>query len=410
MTDLPPAIVVDGVTKRFHLRSEAATSIKEAITSRRRSKRKEFLALNDISLEIPSGSMYGLVGHNGSGKSTLLRCIAGIYRPTTGSVTTTGRISALLELGSGFHPDLTGRENIYLNAAIIGLTREEVDERFDDIVEFSGISRFIDMPIKHYSSGMYVRLGFAVAVHVDPEILIIDEVITVGDEEFQRRCFDYLYNLRRKGVTIVVVSHSLSIVQTMCDKAAWLDHGELQIAGDSIDVVDAYLKHVNEQERSGNLAAGSGLIDHFGTGEIVVDSVEFFSDSGPINTATSGADLGVRINWKANAPITDPVFAISLRHENGTIVSSSTTGVAEIPTGICSGAGSVEYVIKDLPVMPGSYEVFTSILDQYSQHAYYHQDGGIHLSVRAGRDPVVPGLVDLRGSWVTQAAQGDGAG
>lgn len=394
-----PAIVVDGVTKRFHLRTESPSSLKEAITSRRRSKRKEFLALKDINLEIPSGSMYGLVGHNGSGKSTLLRCIAGIYRPTSGSVRTTGRISALLELGSGFHPDLTGRENIYLNAAIIGLSKEEVDARFDEIVDFSGIARFIDMPIKHYSSGMYVRLGFAVAVHVDPEILIIDEVITVGDEEFQRRCFDYLYDLRRKGVTIVVVSHSLAIVQTMCDKAAWLDHGELQIAGDSIDVVDAYLKHVNEQERLERQDGRAALADHFGTGEIVVDSVSFFDTEGPISTATSGADLGVRIKWSASTPIEEPVFALSLRHENGTVVSSSTTGVAEVSTGTCAGSGQVDYLIRNLPVMPGSYEIFTSILDRYSQHAYFHQDGGIHLSVRAGRDPVVPGLVDLRGTW-----------
>lgn len=407
MPELQPAIVVEGVSKQFMLRNEAASSLKEAITSRRRSKRKEFLALDDVSIEIPSGSMYGLVGHNGSGKSTLLRCIAGIYRPTIGTVTTTGRISALLELGSGFHPDLTGRENIYLNAAIIGLSREEVDDRLEDIVEFSGISRFIDMPIKHYSSGMYVRLGFAVAVHVDPEILIIDEVITVGDEQFQRQCFDYLYDLRRRGVTIVVVSHSLSIVQTMCDKAAWLDHGVLQVAGDSVDVVDAYLKRVNETERSGASTGAARVSDHFGTGEIVVTSIEFLDPSGAVKAATSGEDLTIRLNWEAPTRVEDPVFAISIRHENGTVVSSSTTGVADVVTGSCEGTGSVDYRIPALPVMPGSYEIFTSVLDKYSQHAYYHQDGGVHLSIRAGRGPSVPGLVDLRGSWDSRASNAD---
>lgn len=397
----PPsnAIIIDGLSKQFRLRTEAPGSLKEAFTSRRTTKRTEFWALNDVSIEIPSGSMYGLVGHNGSGKSTLLRCIAGIYRPTKGKVTSSGRISALLELGSGFHPDLTGRENIYLNAAIIGLSRQEVDDRLEEIVEFSGISQFIDMPIKHYSSGMYVRLGFAVAVHVDPQILIIDEVITVGDEEFQRRCFDHLYGLRRKGVTIVVVSHSLGIVQTMCDQAAWLDHGVLQIAGDSVDVVGAYLKRVNEDERTTASGTGATDADHFGTGEIAITSIEFRDGHGTIPAATNGEQLTVRLHWEAREPVREPVFAFSLRHENGTIVSSSNTGVAQVPTGVCSGAGSIDFVIQDLPVMAGSYEVFTSILDEYSQHAYYHQDGGMHLSVRAGRAPVLPGLVDLRATW-----------
>jgi ABC-type polysaccharide/polyol phosphate transport system ATPase subunit len=394
-----PAITLEGVSKRFRLRTEAPGSIKEAFTSRRTTKRKEFWALDDVSLEIPSGSMYGLVGHNGSGKSTLLRCIAGIYRPTKGRVVSSGRISALLELGSGFHPDLTGRENIYLNAAIIGLSRAEVDERLDEIVEFSGISKFIDMPIKHYSSGMYVRLGFAVAVHVDPEILIIDEVITVGDEEFQRRCFDHLYSLRRKGVTIVVVSHSLGIVQTMCDMAAWLDHGQLQIAGRSVDVVDAYLKQVNEEERLADGGSGDTGADHFGSGEIVVRNIEFRNAQGPMAAATNGEPLAIRLHWEAREPVRAPVFAISLRHENGTVVSSSTTGIAGVDTGTCEGSGWVDFVIDDLPVIAGSYEIFTSILDEHSQHAYYHQDGGVHLSVRAGRAPVVPGLVDLRATW-----------
>ncbi|MCU1497364.1 MAG: transporter related protein, partial [Acidimicrobiales bacterium] len=187
------AIVVDHVSKRFRLQTDRAHSVKELVTRRdRKSGADHFQALDDVSLEIPKGSMYALVGHNGSGKSTLLRCIASIYRPTSGTVRVDGRISTLLELGAGFHPDLTGRENVYMNATILGMSKKQIDRVYDDIVSFAGVEAFIDSPVKVYSSGMYVRLGFSVAVHVDPEILIIDEVIAVGDAEFQRRCFDHL--------------------------------------------------------------------------------------------------------------------------------------------------------------------------------------------------------------------------
>ena len=198
-------IVVDDVSKRFRLYTSRANSLKERFTARRFARYEDFWALRDVSLEIPPATTFGLIGHNGSGKSTLLRCIAGIYQPTSGTVSVDGRISALLELGAGFHPDLTGKENIYLNAAILGLSTKEIDAVFDDIVDFSGIAGFIDAPVKVYSSGMFVRLGFAVAVHVNPEILLIDEVVAVGDEEFQRRCFEHIHSLRRSGVTIVLL-------------------------------------------------------------------------------------------------------------------------------------------------------------------------------------------------------------
>ena len=205
-------IIVDGVSKRFRLQTDRAHSVKELITRRdRNSDVDHFWALRDVSLEVPEGSMYALIGHNGCGKSTLLRCIAGIYRPTEGNVKVDGRISTLLELGAGFHPDLTGRENVYMNATILGMGKKQIDGVFDEIVDFAGVGDFIDSPVKIYSSGMYVRLGFSVAVHVDPEILIIDEVIAVGDQEFQRRCFDHLYELRRSGLTIFVGSHSPGI-------------------------------------------------------------------------------------------------------------------------------------------------------------------------------------------------------
>ena len=214
----PPAVVVDHVTKQFKLYKDRRTSLKERFTKRRPSRFDMFTALDDINLNVPAGSTYGLIGSNGSGKSTLLKLMANIHRPTSGTITHTGRISALLELGAGFHPELSGRDNVYLNGSILGMTRKQVDAAMDAIIDFSGIEEFIDTPVKVYSSGMYVRLGFSIAVNLDPEILIIDEIIAVGDEEFQRRCFDYLYELRKRGVTIIFVSHSLPLVQTLCDR------------------------------------------------------------------------------------------------------------------------------------------------------------------------------------------------
>ncbi|HYL53651.1 MAG TPA: ABC transporter ATP-binding protein, partial [Acidimicrobiia bacterium] len=284
-----PAVVVADVSKRFRLYRERASSLKETITARfgRRASFEDFWALRDVSLSIAKGSTYGLIGHNGSGKSTLLRLMAGIHPPTTGTVRTEGRISALLELGAGFHPELSGRENIYLNGSILGLTRREINAVLGDIIEFSGLQDFVDSPVKHYSSGMYVRLGFAVAVHVNPEILMIDEVIAVGDEEFQRRCFDHLYQLRREGVTIVMVSHSPALIEQMCDQVSWLDHGRLQMTGSAPEVVRAYLDRVNtaQNERLAEASDESEAIveqsaRRWGTREIEVRGFELLDANG----------------------------------------------------------------------------------------------------------------------------------
>ena len=212
----------------------------------RRRDVSDFWVLRDVDVEIPAGSFFGLIGHNGSGKSTLLRLIAGIHRPTRGEITTRGRLSALLELGSGFHPDLTGRENVFLNGAMLGMTRAQMSGAMDEIIDFSGIGDFIDSQVKIYSSGMYVRLGFAVAVNVNPEILLVDEVIAVGDQEFQGRCMEHMNKLLAGGTTIVLVSHSSQLVIDLCDTVGWLDHGRMLEIGDSQTVVDSYLAHVAE--------------------------------------------------------------------------------------------------------------------------------------------------------------------
>lgn len=405
------AIVVENVTKDFRLQTDRAHSVKELITRRDRNLGKDrFRALDDVSLEIPEGTMYALVGHNGSGKSTLLRIIANIYKPTSGSVTTSGRISTLLELGAGFHPDLTGRENIYMNATILGMGKKQIDRVYDDIVAFAGIEDFIDSPVKIYSSGMYVRLGFSVAVHVDPEILIIDEVIAVGDAEFQRRCFDHLYGLRKKGVTIVVVTHGLDTVESMCDGAAWLDHGVLQLTGTGAEVTQAYMDKVNAAERAQRderdevaraEAVSAGLDSATAQAEdVVVDRVEFVdADGRPIDFAVHRQPMAIRIHYDAVRPVTNPVFGIALYSASQVHLTGTNTKIDLVDTGTIRGQGHVDFAIDTLPLTPGDYELTVAISDEYVQHNFDRRERAYRLTVRHGGRLAPEGFMDLHGTW-----------
>ncbi len=235
-----PVVVVDHVSKKYRLYRERNASIKAAVMRGGRAKVDVFWALEDVSFEVFEGSTTGLIGENGSGKSTMLKCLAKILRPDKGSVTTTGKMSALLELGAGFHPELSGRENVFLNGAILGLKQKELLARFDDIVDFAGIGQFIDEPVKNYSSGMYVRLGFSVAINVQPDILLVDEVLAVGDEAFQRKCLERFAQLKNDGKTVIIVSHSMQSVVNMCDHAIWFKKGNKMADGDPREVVEAY--------------------------------------------------------------------------------------------------------------------------------------------------------------------------
>ncbi len=399
------AIIVDGVSKKFRLQSDRAHSVKELITRRDRDAGEDaFWALQDVSLEIPQGSMYALVGHHGSGKSTLLRCIAGIYRPTAGSVRVDGRISTLLELGAGFHPDLTGRENVYMNATILGMSKKQIDAAFDDIVGFAGVEEFIDSPVKIYSSGMYVRLGFSVAVHVDPEILIVDEVIAVGDAEFQRKCFDYLYDLRRRGVTIVVVTHSTGTVEAMCDGAAWLDHGVLQLTGTGPEVAAAYMEQVNAAERAARdevqaaavaPAAGAG-----GGEDVTIAGVEFIDAGGAATTAVVHRDpCTIRIHYEAVRPVRAAVVGVAVHSASGVHLTGTNTRIDGVDTGELRGTGHLDLTIDSLPLTPGEYEFTVAISDEYVQHDFDRRDRAWRLAVREGERMAPEGLVDLRGRW-----------
>ena len=239
------AVEVREVTKKFRLYHERNQSLKSAIMRRKTSVYEDFLAVNGVSFDVPQGSTFGLIGSNGSGKSTLLKCLAKIYTPTSGTIKYSGKMAALLEVGSGFHHELSGLENIYLNGSILGMSRREIDSKLDQIIEFSGVEKFIDQPVKNYSSGMYVRLGFSVAISVEPEILVVDEVLAVVDAEFQEKCLTKFKDFKKQGKTVIMVSHSMESIVSMCDHAAWLEKGNLKTVGTAKQTVAKYLKSLD---------------------------------------------------------------------------------------------------------------------------------------------------------------------
>lgn len=404
------AIAVDGVSKRFLLQEDRASSIKELMISRRRrNPDRGFWAIRDVSLHVEQGATFGLIGHNGCGKSTLLRLMAGIHQPTYGSVVTRGRVSALLELGSGFHPELTGRENIYLNGAMLGISRRDMQSNVSDIVEFAGLQDFIDQPVKVYSSGMYVRLGFAVAVHVEPEILLVDEVMAVGDEEFQRRCLEHMYRLRRDGATIVFVSHSLGLVEMMCENVAWLDHGRLMEVGAAAKVCESYLEQVNEAEaerRSEDLVAHDEVRtveltgERRGSGEIRIFHIDLLDEGWvPQAQVRSGDPLRIRVWYDAQAQVDRPDFIIDILHENGTHITGVSTGAESIDTGTRHvGQGYVDFVVPVLSINPGSYYLTATVTDNTGLHTFDEVARIVPLAV-VGTESRFRGLTTLDGNF-----------
>ncbi len=243
-----PSVVVDDVSLSFRMYRERNNSFKTAVMRGRRSVHEDFPALKNISFEVEAGTTFGLIGRNGAGKSTLLKCLARILYPDSGSIKINGKMASMLELGSGFHPELSGRENIFLNASILGMSRKDVTAKFDEIVDFSGVEKFIDQPVKNYSSGMYVRLGFSVAINVNPDILVVDEILSVGDAAFQQKCRQKFAEFKESGKTVILVSHSSGNVLDMCDNVAWIDHGRLVKIGDAEAVMTEYLNETTDQE------------------------------------------------------------------------------------------------------------------------------------------------------------------
>jgi ABC-2 type transport system ATP-binding protein len=353
------AIEVDQVTKNFRLYNEKPSSLKERILRFRRVRWELFTALDGISLDIEAGTTFGLLGHNGSGKSTLLKCMAGILQPSSGSVRTVGRMAALLELGAGFHPELSGRENVFLNGSILGLKRVEVDRIFDDIVGFAELEQFIDTPVKHYSSGMYVRLGFAVAINVDPEILLIDEVLSVGDEAFQRKCLDKVRAFQAEGRTIVVVTHVADFVRQLCDKAAALEHGKLVAQGDPNEVIREFrerlLKAATPAEDMSPELARSEMSPMWGRVKIAEARVVYAT---PVQVAASpGEPMQLVVTLEAPEPVDDVVVAVAIYSSMGWLVYSTNTDLHGVNVGTVSGQCNVTFDFREVPLLDGTYAV-----------------------------------------------------
>ncbi|MFN8125134.1 MAG: ABC transporter ATP-binding protein [Candidatus Nanopelagicales bacterium] len=391
----PPAVSVAGLSKRFRMGSDRRDSFKERLVKGRGGRTVEFWALRDVSFEVPRGSFFGVIGHNGSGKSTTLKILAGIYRPTSGTVRTQGRVSALLELGAGFHPELTGRENVYLNGAILGLSRRQIDESMDSIIDFADIGDFIDAPVKVFSSGMSVRLGFAVAAVTQPDILIVDEVIAVGDEEFQRKCFDHLFDLRRRGATIILVTHAMSAVESMCDHAIWLDHGQVAASGTAADVVRDYVGSVNraEAERAGSSGQSGSEMTRSGSGGIRVDRLEALGSGSTFLEA--GAPARLRLHYEADRDIPACHAGITFHHESGATVAHCVTW-DEGPFAVEAGTGYFDFLMDPVLLEPASYWVSTTLAIQ--GHVFDRLDRGFTLPVR-GDGTGGGGLVALPGRW-----------
>lgn len=399
------AVSVEGVSKRFRVYHERNQSLKVALMRGRRARYEEFWALRDIDLEIPQGRTFGLIGHNGSGKSTLLKCLARILVPDSGSIQVRGKVSALLELGAGFHPELSGRDNVYLNGSILGLSKREIDSRFDDIVGFAGLEQFIDTPVKNYSSGMYVRLGFSVAINVDPEILMVDEVLAVGDEQFQQRCLEKFKQYRDEGRTVVVVSHALGSMRNMCDEVAWLDHGRLVEVGRPNDVVDEYQGASREDrlEVDDDEAADGG--QRFGSGELRVERVEVLPVAGHDRPRT-GDEVVFRLHWRTTRPVERPVFGLGLHTVEGQHVSGPNTLEAGRVPDRLDGSGVVELRVPRLMLLPGGYDVSVSAFDESLTHPYDFRTRALRVQVDAGLPRETHGVVSLGGTWTMPGAGG----
>ena len=336
-----------------------------------------FEALRGVSFDVATGKTFGIIGRNGSGKSSMLKLVAGIGRPTSGTVTVQGRVSALIELGAGFHPEISGRDNVYINGMMLGLSRREMSARFDQIVAFAELEDFIDAPVKTYSSGMYMRLGFAVAIHVDPDVLLVDEVLAVGDESFTHKCLDKFAELRRRGRTVLLVTHSLDLVRRFCDEALWLDAGVVKMLGDPQRVIDAYLLDIAGAEGRALAAAARADVaastsvptdeppdmsraveGRWGSREVEITSVELLDRrSEPARVFQSGDQVEVRLRVRARHRVSDLVFGVGIFNADGVCCYGTNTAIEGADSAAISGDGEVSFLMPRLDLVEGTYKV-----------------------------------------------------
>ena len=399
----PGEILVDRASRRFLVRPQPVRTLKEALLSRNGSKPTEVWALRDVSLQIEAGAAVGLVGRNGSGKTTLLRLVAGIVKPTSGRVEAQGRVASLLELGAGFHPDFSGRDNVYLNASIHGLKRAQTRALMDEIVAFAELERFIDVPVRTYSSGMYMRLGFAVAAHIQADVLLLDEVFAVGDEEFQRKCFAKIFEFKQRGGTIVYVSHDAASVERLCERAVLLREGIVEIDGSTQEALARYHQLLAEERKPEESTAG---LTEYGSGEARIAQARLLGPDGQDRQQLlAGEPATVELRVAVREPIPPPRITIELRDEAGLLLSAETMDTAELGWRDAPGDRVLRFDIPSPPLADGRFRLRFELSDQTGGRLYHWLDDGVRFVVYPGEP--VRGPVLLTGTWTLRETGGE---
>ena len=394
----PGRIVVDRVSRTFRVYAKAQRTLKDVFVSRGRLGVRDVQALSDVSLTVEPGEAVGLVGRNGSGKSTLLRLISGIIKPTAGRIETGGRIASLLELGAGFHPDFTGRENVYLNGSIHGLPRARVRELMDEIVAFAELERFIDLPVRTYSSGMFMRLGFAVAAHIQSDVLLLDEVFAVGDEQFQRKCFGKIAEFKNRGGTILFVSHDAQAVERLCDRAVLLRLGEVAFDGLAEEAIGEYRRLLAADANPEELQAG---LREWGTGEAQIVSAELLDTDGEARAQfASGEAVTVRLVVSASPAVAAPRISLELRDDDGVVLGTVTQDTAALGWNGGDGPRELRFRLDRLPLADGRFHLRFALADAADGRLLHTLDDAARFFVFPAGDET--GAVLLDGTWSMQ--------
>jgi ABC-type polysaccharide/polyol phosphate transport system ATPase subunit len=392
------SIRLDGVSRRFRVYPQEARTLKELVVARGRTRGTDVWALRDVSLAVEPGEAVGLVGRNGSGKTTLLKLVSGIIKPTGGRVAVGGRVGSLLELGAGFHPDFSGRENVYLNGSILGLKRSLIRQHMDEIVAFAGLDEFIDLPVRTYSSGMTMRLGFAVAAHLEADVLLLDEVFAVGDEAFQRKCFGKIHEFKQRGGTIVFVSHDAAAVERLCERAVLLRAGRVEFDGPTHEAIVRYHRQLAAEREPDETGAG---LTEWGSGEARIEAVEVLGPEGePRLQFASGEPMTLRLRLVAERPVPPPRLTVELRGESGLLLGAVVHDTAQLGWPDGGGEVAARLDVERLPFAEGRFHVRLGLADETGARLYHQLDRAAWFAVHPGDGE--RGLVRLEGRWTRE--------
>jgi ABC-type polysaccharide/polyol phosphate transport system ATPase subunit len=391
----PGRIRLRGVSRSFRVVHERNLTLKETALRRRRTKATERWAVRDIDLDVAPGESVALIGQNGSGKSTLLKLLAGIIPPQAGTIEIGGSVASMLELGAGFHPDFTGRENVFMNGAIHGLSERDVRERFDRIVAFAELEEFIDMPVRTYSSGMVMRLAFAISSHVQPDVLLLDEVLAVGDEAFQRKCMGRIAEFRRGGGTLVFVSHDPSAVERVCDRAVLLVDSRVAADGDPQDVLATY--HRRLADAGAGVDEPPSVEDEWGTREVQLRDPRLLGPDGRTDRFLSGQPLTIEVDVDARAPVATPIFGVAVHTVEGAAVYATNTRMDSLTIDRIAGRSTLRFRVPALPLHEGRFTVSLAVVSQDESIVYHWLERRLEFSVF----PLATGMgpVDMSGTW-----------